>query len=92
MCVNTHVYSIVMWWFFFQILAVYNTAGKLLRGHPSNAKAVIDYIVMERHLENPERGHGWRIAGKLPPQVPWKTLLSSQTEDSRDRPSNLPAA
>ena len=65
----------------FQILAVYNAAGKLMRGHPSNAKTVIDYIVMERHLENPERGHSWRIAGKLPPQVPWKQLHDSQIEE-----------
>ena len=72
---------------FFQILAVYDAGGKLLRGHPSNAKAVIDYIVLERHLKNPERGLGWRIAGKLPPQVPWRSLTQADTEKR-----GLPAA
>ena len=72
-----------------QVLAVYNAAGKLIRGHPSNPKRVIDYIVMERHLAKP--GSGWRVAGKLPPQVPWKTLQQSQKDEDKDRPRSLPA-
>ena len=61
---------------------MYNAAGEILRGHPSKAKAVIDYIVMERHLENVERGLGWRIAGKLPPQIPWR----HPNQEDRDKP------
>ena len=72
------------------MLAVYNNAGKLLRGHPSNAKEVTDYVVMERHLRNPERGHRWRIAGKLPPQIPSRSLLTTQNElGSADKPNSL---
>ena len=73
-----------------QVMAVYDGVGRLLRGHPDKEKTVIDYIVMERHLENPERGYGWRIAGKLPPQVPWKTLLN--THSDQNKPQSLPAA
>ena len=71
---------------------MYSKVGQLLRGHPSEPKAVIDYVVMERHLQNPERGRGWRIAGKLPPQVPWRTLRTSQDNMDRDKGNSLPAA
>lgn len=59
-----------------QVMAVYSTAGVLLRGHGSQAKKVIDYVVFERHLVKAESR--WRIAGKLPPQQPWRNVGSSE--------------
>ena len=55
---------------YMQIQAVYDSAGSLIRGHPTKPKDVIDYVVLERSLskEHP----GWRIAAKLPPQLPWR--------------------
>lgn len=64
----------------FQVLALYNTAGKLLRGHASRAKKVIDYVVFERHLMKPESR--WRIAGKLPPQRPWQEVGKNSERSS----------
>ena len=52
------------------MLAVYNFAGKLLKGHPSKTKNVIDYIVFERSLVSHDTT--WKICGKLPPQIPHK--------------------
>lgn len=66
-------------------MAVYSSAGDLLRGHPSRPKPVIDYIVMERRLENVERGLGWRIAGKLPPQLPWRTEREEKNPPSQQQ-------
>ena len=52
---------------------MYGSSGKLLSDDPSVPKEVINYVLFERHLVNPERT-AWRMAGLLPPQVPWKTL------------------
>ena len=48
-----------------QLMAVYDSASRLVRGHPTTPKAVIDYIVLERNLTLDDAS--WRIAGKLPP-------------------------
>jgi large subunit ribosomal protein L45 len=63
-----------------QIMVVYNAVGQILRGHPSKPNRVIDYVVMERHLETMGGGLGWRIAGKLPPQIPWKKDLPTTSD------------
>ena len=73
--------------FFLQIMAVYNAVGHVLRGHPSRPNRVIDYVVMERHLETAGSGLGWRIAGKLPPQVPWKALPATADKPQRSLPA-----
>ena len=52
------------------MLAVFDMAGRLLRGHPSKPRKVIDYVVFERPLSLHD-AH-WRICGKLPPQIPYK--------------------
>ena len=44
---------------------MYDSDSRLVRGHPTKPKAVIDYIVLERNLTLDESS--WRIAGKLPP-------------------------
>ena len=62
-----------------QLLAVYDSASRLLRGHPTVPKAVIDYIVLERNLTLDEAS--WHIAGKLPPQQPWKRETETQKQD-----------
>ncbi|KAL5509048.1 hypothetical protein EMCRGX_G004329 [Ephydatia muelleri] len=54
-----------------QVLAVYDTAGRLLRGDEKRPKDVIDYVVFERNLSRPHPS--WRIATKLPPQLPWRS-------------------
>ena len=66
--------------FSFQVMVVYNAVGHILRGHPSKPNRVIDYVVMERHLETMGSGLGWRIAGKLPPQIPWKKALPTTSD------------
>lgn len=55
-----------------QIMALYGSNGNVFRGHPTAPKTVIDYVVLERPLELPASKIPWRIAGKLPPQLPWK--------------------
>ena len=57
-----------------QILAVYNTLGNVIRGHPTKLTDVIDYVVFERPLTKTDSQ--WRIAAKLPPQRPLKTARS----------------
>lgn len=59
-----------------QILALYNHTGKLIKGHPTKPKAVIDYVVLERHLVKP--ASTWRIASKLRPQLPWKAAVKKK--------------
>jgi len=54
-----------------QILALYNSVGTLTKGHPTRPRDVIDYVVFERLLAKPQSR--WRIATKLPPQLPWRT-------------------
>lgn len=56
-----------------QVMAVYDKAGRLLRGHPAAPRDVVDYVVLERHIVNPKST--WRVAGKLPPNT-----LSRRTE------------
>ena len=53
-------------------MALYGSSGNMFRGHPTVPKSVIDYVVLERPLELPAAKTPWRIAGKLPPQSPWK--------------------
>jgi large subunit ribosomal protein L45 len=48
-----------------QVLAVYDKSGRLYRGHPTEPRTVVDYVVMERHIVDPNSS--WRIAGKLMP-------------------------
>lgn len=48
-------------------MAVYDKAGRLLRGHPAVPKDVVDYVVLERHIVSPNSS--WRVAGKLPPNT-----------------------
>ena len=62
-----------------QLLALYDSASRLIRGHPTKPKAVIDYIVMERNLTLDEAS--WRIAGKLPPQQTLKREKEPQQQD-----------
>ena len=61
---------------FTQILAVYNTIGTVIRGHPTKLTDVIDYVVFERPLTKSDSR--WRIAAKLPPQLPLKSARSEQ--------------
>ena len=61
---------------FTQILAVYNTIGTVIRGHPTKLTDVIDYVVFERPLTKSDSR--WRIAAKLPPQLPLKTSRSEK--------------
>ena len=49
-------------------------------------KAVIDYIVLERNLTLDEAS--WRIAGKLPPQQPWKRETETQKQDGGTKQLN----
>ena len=65
--------------FFLQILALYDSTSRLVRGHPTKPKPVIDYIVFERNLTLDESS--WRIAGKLPPQQSWKKGTEGQQQD-----------
>ncbi len=53
-------------------MALYGSDDRLFRGNPTTPKTVIDYVVLERPLELPAAKTPWRIAGKLPPQLPWK--------------------
>lgn len=69
-----------------QILALYDSANRVVRGHPTRSKPVIDYVVLERNLSSNESS--WRIAGKLPPQQPWEKALNSKG----DKPDQLAAA
>ena len=69
-----------------QLLALYDSARRLVRGHPSKPKAVIDYIVLERNLTLDEAS--WRIAGKLPPQQPWKRETERQKQDGGTKQLN----
>ena len=48
-------------------MAVYDFAGRLVRGHPSKPKDVIDYVVFERSLSATDAQ--WRICAKIPPQI-----------------------
>ncbi|XP_011405308.2 PREDICTED: 39S ribosomal protein L45, mitochondrial-like [Amphimedon queenslandica] len=50
-----------------QIMAVYDLAGRLVKGHHSRPKNVIDYVVFERSLS--ATNARWRICGKMPPQI-----------------------
>lgn len=56
-------------------MAVYDTTGRLIRGHPSLSKKVIDYVVFERPLTTANAQ--WRICAKLPPQKPLSPSISS---------------
>lgn len=61
-------------------MALYSSDGTVFRGNPNQPKTVIDYVVFERPLELPDKVP-WRIAGKLPPQLPWKQVNEqSQTK------------
>lgn len=60
-------------------MALYDSASRLVRGHPTVPKAVIDYVVFERNLTTLS-GSSWRIAGKLPPQQPWKKGMERQEQ------------
>ena len=44
---------------------MYDKSGRLYRGHPTEPRTVVDYVVMERHIVDPNSS--WRIAGKLMP-------------------------
>ncbi len=45
-----------------------------MQGDPGVPRDVIDYVVFERHLVDPEKTR-WRVLSKLPPQLPWKRTL-----------------
>ena len=60
-----------------QLMAVYDSASRLVRGHPTTPKAVIDYVVLERNLTLGDAS--WRIAGKLPPPPPLKKKREIKT-------------
>ena len=63
---------------------LYDSASRLVRGHPTKPKAVIDYIVLERNLTLDESS--WRIAGKLPPPLqPWKRETERQRQDGGEQ-------
>ncbi|XP_061583323.1 39S ribosomal protein L45, mitochondrial [Cololabis saira] len=48
-----------------QTLAIYDRFGRLMLGNEEQAKDVLEYLVMERHLTNP---YGrWRLHGKIVP-------------------------
>ncbi|TRY69498.1 hypothetical protein TCAL_04664, partial [Tigriopus californicus] len=48
-----------------QILAVYDRFGRLIQGHPTVAKDVLEYVVFEKHAANL---YGtWRVHGKIIP-------------------------
>ena len=66
-----------------QILALYDSANRVVGGHPTRSKPVVDYIVLERNLSSNESS--WRIAGKLPPQQPWKEATEGQQQDKPDQ-------
>ena len=53
-------------------------------GDPHRPKEVIDYVVFERHLVDPERT-SWKVARKLPPQRPWQEI--EEEEERNTRPS-----
>lgn len=59
------------WHSLLQVLAVYDKAGRLLRGHPTAPRDVVDYVVVERHIVSPSSS--WRVAGKLPPNTSYNT-------------------
>ena len=58
---------------------MYDSGGKLIRGHPTTPKTVIDYIVFERHLVDP-KSTSWLISAKMPPQKPWKEKKSQEEQ------------
>ncbi|XP_065839439.1 large ribosomal subunit protein mL45-like isoform X2 [Oscarella lobularis] len=55
-----------------QILAVYDQLHRLVQGDEHNARNVVDYVVMERHIV--EKGTPWRICGKVIPH--WKKMFT----------------
>lgn len=59
------------------MLAVFSPTGAVVKGDPHQPKEVIDYVVFERHLVDPERT-SWRIMTKLPPQRPWKEVVEEE--------------
>ena len=63
-----------------QILALYDSSSRLVRGDPTKPKPVVDYIVFERNLTLDESS-SWRIAGKLPPQQPWRKGEEGDKQD-----------
>ena len=49
-----------------QILAVYDRFGRLIHGHPSVAKDVLEYVIFEKHLASL---YGkWRLHAKIVPE------------------------
>ncbi|XP_054635620.1 39S ribosomal protein L45, mitochondrial [Dunckerocampus dactyliophorus] len=48
-----------------QILAIYDRFGRLMLGSEEQAKDVLEYLVIERHLVNPYSR--WRLHGKIVP-------------------------
>lgn len=65
----------------FQLMAVYNHRGEVVKGDPQTPKEIIDYVVFERHLVEPEKT-SWRIAAKLPPQKHWKETMKEVSSSS----------
>jgi len=54
-----------------QILAVTDLHGRRVKGDRKNPKAVVDYVVFERHLANP---YGqWKVIGKVAPPLQVKS-------------------
>ncbi|KAM9856725.1 large ribosomal subunit protein mL45 [Aulostomus maculatus] len=48
-----------------QTLAIYDRFGRLMLGSKEQPKDVLEYLVLERHLNNPYGG--WRLHGKIVP-------------------------
>ena len=63
-------------------MAAYGPTGKLVRGDPDHPTEVISYVVLERHLLEPERS-SWRIMTLLPPQRPWREVIAEEEERKR---------
>lgn len=49
-----------------QTLAVYDRFGRLMHGSESTVKDVLEYVVFEKHITNPNSN--WRIHGKIIPE------------------------
>lgn len=62
-------------------MAVYDLAGRLVKGHHSRPKDVIDYVVFERSLSATDTQ--WRISGKIPPQIPPNSKTINSNEKSK---------
>jgi len=76
-----------------QILAVYDRFGRLIHGHPSVAKDVLEYVIFEKHLASL---YGkWRLHAKIVPEwlsayrsPSYLTQVVSNLEDLSEDSSN----